>query len=151
MYFLYFLMAIGALWFLIWLYDNWDQTPEGQYGRLIREFERDADRRGLTFQQKQDELSFRRAMVSLREKANNYAIQHNGVIGDSIAEIAEREARLLAHGDKAVARNFLRVVMNSPVSEILYDDGCKALITNAERHHRRHKITNLDLAALRTK
>jgi hypothetical protein len=120
-------LALIAFIALVFWIEYRPRSPEEQASRAYEKWLNDCIRRGMTSQQIRDESMFRRAFASLRQRATEAAIKWPEGAYDEARRIAVEEAESLAFIDKAVARRFLKVVQDSPWSEIFYPEALKAI------------------------
>lgn len=106
-----------------------EERREAEFYRLYLHWSNDCRARGLSPAQKIQEFQFRVAWVRFRRRVNEAAIAWPEGYRQKLSEIARDEANKLALTDKAVAKQFLKVVESSnALSEILYPDGMRAVM-----------------------
>jgi len=131
-------------------YRHWPRSPEATYALRFAELRADMAARGLTEQQKMEEMAFRRAMAVLRRRSTEAVLKDpTGHLRGMISTIAVEIAKTMA--DKDVARRFLKVVQDAPFSDILYRDAMKAVAGAKRALPSRAPVTDDDIAAVSTK
>ena len=127
----------------------WPRTPTQLFDLRARELDDDMRSRGLTAEQRQEEMSFRYAMARLRQHASKAVLarpaDHQAIISDLVA----KEAKMLALTNRAVSRRFVAVVKAAPLRDILYKDALKA-VDALPMVMVRSVPTSIDIAAVTT-
>lgn len=129
---------IGGLAALLALYafiEYRPRSPRAQFQRHYNDWKVSTALRGLTFEQTQDEFSFRCAWARFTRRASEAAIAHPEHYHDRLVAIAREEAETLAATSKPVAKRFLNVVETMPESDILYPAAMKAILARRPAIH----------------
>lgn len=140
---LFFALPVAAI-----IYDRWPRSDAAEYRHQYLKRQNEWHKRGLTPSQIVDEIQFSYAMARLRKDASDAAVADPAGYAQTLAKIVVREAETLALHDKRVSRNFVRVVQDMPLSDILYPDAFNLVSSGKTVDQKKLVYNDIDVAAL---